>query len=132
MKTQTTTTAIVVWNPKTEAEVKALISRGATVPKATRAIAPKGFLKTLQLERRAELMGNSANILGQLADKGFKLAKLSEAKTLASGETVVNAQFRTPAAARALTDAEILAAFPEAKGMTVADLRAAISMLGSK
>ena len=130
MTTQNTTTAIIIWNAEQEQAVRKLIATGATVPNALRLAAPKGFLKPLQLARRNELMGNSSLILGQVADKGFKLSKLSDEKVLASGEIVVNAQFRKPAAPRAMTDSEIEATF--GKGLTVEAIRAAISLVGGE
>ena len=96
MKTNNTTTAVIVWNDTVAAEVKELILSGYSVSKAQAAAAPKGFLKMLRDGRRIELAKNSTFLQQQLSEKGFTtITRLTAEKSHKDGSKSVTLELRT-------------------------------------
>jgi hypothetical protein len=112
MQTQNnTTTAVAVWNDTTRATVEQLVNSGASVPKELYAVAPKGFVKGLRNVRKADLKKNSSFLISQLTEKGFKLAGMTEVKTLKSGVQTVSLKMETGVPTRKLTAQELQETF---------------------
>jgi len=130
MSENTNTSAVTVWNDALAAELRAVVLAGESVGAAMVKIAPKGFLGKLRAERKAELMKNSANILGQFTDNGYKVAKAGRVKELKDGRKQVEIMLEFKPT-RTLTAAEMAETFgveddvAAAMMKAVADLKAA-------
>ncbi len=118
-------TQLVVWNPQLEAEVAATIKNGGSVSKAVALCAPKGFISKLRQQRRSQIEKNSSRLLGELSQQGFVLADMSATRTSTrTGDVSFTAKF-----VKREDPAKLLA---ERMGVSLEDLRAAISMVSAK
>jgi hypothetical protein len=113
MDTQTapaTTTALTVWTQVESDKVTAMINAGQSVPKALYALAPKGFVATLRKARSASLSKNSAFLVSQLTEQGFRLSAMSPVKELKNGTKTISMTMKA-APTRKLTAEEVTDVF---------------------
>jgi hypothetical protein len=118
------TTALIVWNAQTEAQVRTAISTGNSVSKALFAAAPKGFIKGLREIRSKQLQAQSSELLGGFQDRGFKIVAATAVKELKDGRQTVTLRLSTGKATKAMTMAE----YAESVGMTVDEVTGMIDI----
>lgn len=118
------TTAVMVWNTDAEAQVRAFIASGASVPKGLMKVAPKAFVAELRATRKAELKKNTAALLGSFTDKGFKIVGATPIETQKSGVQVITLKLATPKPTAKMT----LEEYAAQNDMTVADVIASLDM----
>lgn len=121
---ETPVTALILWNEATEAQVRAFIASGASVPKGLMKVAPKAFVAELRATRKAELQKNTASLLGGFTDKGFKIVSATPIETQKSGVQIVTLKLATPKPTAKMT----LEEYATQNDMTVADVIASLDM----
>lgn len=116
--------AVTLWTGDMDAELRKIVSSGASVSKAMMKAAPKGLVLELRGERREHLSKNTASLLGGFTDRGFTIVSATPIKTLKNGVEQVTLRLATPKPTSAMTIAE----FAKSAGKTVAEILAAVEM----